>query len=78
MGSQVIIAVNWTGVYVVDDSEEILSEYSFPEIASVTAKSVSKDFLYRAFSPFFLAVRVGLEKSAAETFSSSFVANRRS
>ncbi|GMT32791.1 hypothetical protein PFISCL1PPCAC_24088, partial [Pristionchus fissidentatus] len=37
--NEVIIAVNWTGVYVVDDSEEILVEFSFPEIAEVLTSS---------------------------------------
>ena len=33
--NDVIIAVNWTGVYVVDDQEQVLLELSFPEIVSV-------------------------------------------
>merc|ERR1719383_885490 len=33
--NDVIIAVNWTGVYVVDDQEQVLLELSFPEIISV-------------------------------------------
>lgn len=38
--NDVIIAVNWTGVYVVDDQEQVLLEFSFPEITSVsTTKS---------------------------------------
>ncbi|GMR32812.1 hypothetical protein PMAYCL1PPCAC_03007, partial [Pristionchus mayeri] len=37
--NEVIIAVNWTGVYVVDDTEEILVEFSFPEIAEVLTSS---------------------------------------
>lgn len=28
--NDVIIAVNWTGVYVVDDQEQVLLELSFP------------------------------------------------
>ena len=32
----VIIAVNWTGVYVVDDQEQVLLEFSFPKITSVS------------------------------------------
>lgn len=35
---QVIIAANWTGVYVVDDTEEILVEFSYPEIAEVLTR----------------------------------------
>ncbi len=34
--NDVIIAVNWTGVYVVDDQEQVLLEFSFPEITSVS------------------------------------------
>ncbi|XP_053404912.1 unconventional myosin-VIIa-like [Mercenaria mercenaria] len=32
-----IIAVNWTGVYVVSDQEQVLLELSFPEITSVSS-----------------------------------------
>jgi myosin-7 len=40
--NDVIIAVNWTGVYVVDDQEQVLLEFSFPEITSVsTTKAAS-------------------------------------
>ena len=35
--NDVIIAVNWTGVYFVDDQEHVLLESSFPEIMSVTS-----------------------------------------
>jgi hypothetical protein len=34
--NDVIIAVNWTGVYVVDDQEQVLLEFSFPEITSIS------------------------------------------
>ena len=34
--NDVIIAVNWTGVYIVDDQEHVLLECSFPEISSVS------------------------------------------
>lgn len=34
--NDVIVAVNWTGVYVVDDKEQVLLEFSFPEISKVT------------------------------------------
>lgn len=34
--NEVIIAVNWTGLYVVDDQEQVLLELSFPEITTVT------------------------------------------
>ncbi|CAJ0935522.1 unnamed protein product, partial [Mesorhabditis belari] len=30
---EVIIAVNYTGIYVVDDKEQVLQEFSFPEVA---------------------------------------------
>ncbi|XP_068084788.1 myosin-VIIa [Anabrus simplex] len=32
----VIIAVNWTGLYLVDDQEQVLLELSFPEVSSIT------------------------------------------
>lgn len=35
--NDVIIAVNWTGVYVVDNEEHVLMELSFPEITAVSA-----------------------------------------
>lgn len=35
--NEVIIAVNWTGVYVVDDLEQVLLELSFPEITQVSS-----------------------------------------
>lgn len=36
--NDVIIAVNWTGVYVVDDQEQVLLELSFPEITTVASQ----------------------------------------
>mgnify|MGYP002716309326 CR=1 FL=1 len=36
--NDVIIAVNWTGVYVVDDQEQVLLELSFPEIMTVASQ----------------------------------------
>ena len=35
--NEVIIAVNWTGVYIVDDQEHVLLECSFPEITNVSS-----------------------------------------
>ena len=35
--NEVIIAVNWTGVYIVDDQEHVLLECSFPEIINVSS-----------------------------------------
>jgi myosin VIIa len=32
----VIVAVNWTGLYVVDEQEQVLLELSFPEIIDIT------------------------------------------
>ncbi|KAK6015900.1 myTH4 domain protein, partial [Ostertagia ostertagi] len=34
--NDVIVAVNWTGIYVVDDQEHVLLEFSYPEITKVT------------------------------------------
>ena len=48
--NDVIIAVNWTGVYVVDDQEQVLLELSFPEIISVESnRSVlsTKNVMFR-------------------------------
>ncbi|CAB4059165.1 MYO7A [Lepeophtheirus salmonis] len=42
--NDVIIAVNWTGVYVVDDQEQVLLELSFPEVTSVSSQKSSKAF----------------------------------
>jgi len=42
--NDVIIAVNWTGVYVVDDQEQVLLELSFPEITSITCQKTAKAF----------------------------------
>ncbi len=35
--NDLIIAVNWTGVYFVDDQEHVLLESSFPEIMNVNS-----------------------------------------
>uniref|UniRef100_A0A0L8FWF8 Myosin-VIIa n=1 Tax=Octopus bimaculoides TaxID=37653 RepID=A0A0L8FWF8_OCTBM len=40
--NDVIIAVNWTGVYIVDDQEQVLLELSFPEITSVSSSRTRK------------------------------------
>lgn len=40
--NDVIIAVNWTGVYVVDDQEQVLLELSFPEITAVSSSRTRK------------------------------------
>lgn len=36
--NDVILAINWTGVYVVDDQEQVLLELSFPEITSIISQ----------------------------------------
>ena len=54
--NDVIIAVNWTGVYVVDDQEQVLLELSFPEITAVSSsRSVNIPFIcgYN-ISPFYI------------------------
>lgn len=43
--NDVIIAVNWTGVYFVDDQEHVLLECSFPEITSVTSSRLTDNCL---------------------------------
>ena len=35
---EVIIAVNWTGIYMVDDQEQVLLELSFTEVRAVSSK----------------------------------------
>uniref|UniRef100_A0AC35EU69 Myosin-VIIa n=1 Tax=Panagrolaimus sp. PS1159 TaxID=55785 RepID=A0AC35EU69_9BILA len=37
--NEVIVAVNFTGIYVVDDKEEVLVEFSFPEISGITCSA---------------------------------------
>lgn len=33
--NNMILAVSWTGIYFVDDEEQVLLELSYPEITSV-------------------------------------------
>ncbi|KAG7333068.1 hypothetical protein KOW79_003203 [Hemibagrus wyckioides] len=40
--NDVIVAVNWTGVYFVDEQEQVLLELSFPEITAVASSKGSK------------------------------------
>ncbi|XP_027058870.1 unconventional myosin-VIIa-like [Pocillopora damicornis] len=40
--NDVIVAVNWTGVYVVDDQEHVLLDLQFPEITTVTSPRAIK------------------------------------
>ncbi|ODM92321.1 Myosin-VIIa, partial [Orchesella cincta] len=42
--NDVILAINWTGVYVVDDQEQVLLELSFPEITHIRAEKSDKIF----------------------------------
>uniref|UniRef100_A0A7E4VCT7 Myosin motor domain-containing protein n=1 Tax=Panagrellus redivivus TaxID=6233 RepID=A0A7E4VCT7_PANRE len=37
--NEVIVAVNFTGIYVVDDQEQVLAEFSFPEISAITCST---------------------------------------
>lgn len=43
--NDVILAINWTGVYVVDDQEQVLLELSFPEITSIISQKGTRPFL---------------------------------
>ncbi|OQR80168.1 myosin-VIIa-like, partial [Tropilaelaps mercedesae] len=36
--NEVIIAINWTGVYIVDEMEQVLLELSFPELTHITSQ----------------------------------------
>lgn len=40
--NDVIVAVNWTGVYFVDEQEQVLLELSFPEITAVSSSRYTK------------------------------------
>ncbi|KAI3383021.1 hypothetical protein SNEBB_002133 [Seison nebaliae] len=40
--NEVIIAVNWTGLYVVDDKEVVLVDFSFAELTQVTSTEATK------------------------------------
>lgn len=40
--NDVIVAVNWTGVYFVDEQEQVLLELSFPEITAVSSSRYFK------------------------------------
>lgn len=40
--NEVIVAVNWTGVYFVDEQEQVLLELSFPEITAVASSRYEK------------------------------------
>uniref|UniRef100_A0AAQ5Z6M6 Myosin VIIAa n=1 Tax=Amphiprion ocellaris TaxID=80972 RepID=A0AAQ5Z6M6_AMPOC len=42
--NDLIVAVNWTGVYFVDEQEQVLLELSFPEITAVSRKLQSQSF----------------------------------
>lgn len=51
--NDVIIAVNWTGVYVVDDQEQVLLELSFPEITTVSSQKYAIIFIWMGFMWYF-------------------------
>ncbi|KAK0401978.1 hypothetical protein QR680_016074 [Steinernema hermaphroditum] len=40
--NEVIIAVNWTGIYVVDDQEQVLLEFSYPEVTGITCTQTKR------------------------------------
>ncbi|XP_063242397.1 myosin-VIIa-like isoform X2 [Bacillus rossius redtenbacheri] len=44
--SHIIVAVNWTGVYFVNDEEEVILELSFPEILSVVCHKSNLGFAH--------------------------------
>ena len=62
--NDVIIAVNWTGVYIVDDQEHVLLECSFPEITNVAANKSPGTEGHNSFS-------LGTIKSEEYTFTSA-------
>ncbi|KAG7246518.1 hypothetical protein CRUP_022626, partial [Coryphaenoides rupestris] len=40
--NDVIVAVNWTGVYFVDEQEQVLLELSFPDVTAVSSSKGGK------------------------------------
>ena len=44
--NDVIIAINWTGLYFVDDQEQVLLELSFPEITSIQSQKSCRPFVH--------------------------------
>lgn len=73
--NDVIIAVNWTGVYVVDDQEQVLLEFSFPEITSVSTTkyfNASNQYIFSSeIFIFFYFKRAG--KSHSQNFTLSTI-----
>ena len=43
--NDVIIAINWTGIYFVDDQEQVLLELPFPEITSIQSQKSGRPFI---------------------------------
>lgn len=43
--NDVIIAINWTGIYMVDDQEQVLLELSFPEITAALSQKSNRPFM---------------------------------
>lgn len=56
--NDVIVAVNWTGVYVVDDQEHVLLDLQFPEITTVTSP---RWIIYAPWDKFHLTKRTMLQ-----------------
>ena len=44
--NDVIIAINWTGIYMVDDQEQVLLELSFPEITAALSQKTNRPFMH--------------------------------
>lgn len=43
--NDVIIAINWTGLYLVDDQEQVLLEVSFPEVKEAKSQKTNNSFV---------------------------------
>lgn len=43
--NDIIIAINWTGIYMVDDQEQVLLELSFPEITKALSEKSNRPFM---------------------------------
>lgn len=44
--NDVIVAINWTGVYFVDEQEQVLLELSFPEIMAVSSSRLVRPLYF--------------------------------
>lgn len=43
--NDIILAINWTGIYMVDDQEQVMLELSFPEITKAESQQSTRPFM---------------------------------